>query len=370
MARALLLEGPRTLRLRDEDAPGLGPREIRVRALVSGISHGTELNLYRGTSAFADRVFDRDLRAFVRPDPPRPAYPAPLGYELVGTVDEIGAEVRELQPGDLVHVGAPHRDDAVLDLDAAASSTYPPVLLPAGGPLERWLFVSLGAVALVAAHDARIKLGDHVAVIGLGAIGLLLVQMARRAGARRVTAVDPVAARRELALELGADETLGPRDAPEGIGAAIKRSAVGTSGASGAGPDVTIETSGNTAGLHDAIAAARLGGTVVTVGFYQGGAGEVRLGEEWHHNRLEMVSSMGAWGAPHRSFPAWDRPRVMRTVVDLLASGALRVDGLPVRHFPFERAVDAYGWLDANPNEAVKVALTYDGFHPAAGGEQ
>jgi 2-desacetyl-2-hydroxyethyl bacteriochlorophyllide A dehydrogenase len=357
VARALLLEGPRTLRLRDEDAPGLGPREIRVRALVSGISHGTELNLYRGTSAFADRSFDRDLRAFVRADPPRPAYPATLGYELVGTVDEIGAEVRELQPGDLVHVGAPHRDEAVLDLDVAAASTYPPVLLPAGGPLERWLFASLGAVALVAAHDARIKLGDHVAVIGLGAIGLLVVQMARRAGAHRISAVDPVATRRELAQQLGADEVFDPPGA-----VAIKRSA--------AGADVAIETSGVTAGLHDAIAAARLGGTVVTVGFYQGGAPELRLGEEWHHNRLDMVSSMGAWGAPHRNFPAWDRPRVMRTVVDLLASGALRVDGLPVRHFPFEQAVEAYGWLDANPNEAVKVALTYDGFQSAAGGEQ
>lgn len=356
MARALMLEGPRTLRLRDQEAPDLAPREIRVRSLVSGISHGTELNLYRGTSAFADRVFDRDLRAFVRPDPPRPAYPAVLGYELVGTVDEIGAEVRELQPGDLVHVGAPHRDEAVLDLDVAAASTYPPVLLPAGGSLEGWLFVSLGAVALVAAHDARIKLGDHVAVIGLGAIGLLLVQMARLAGAGQVSAVDPVASRRDLARELGADEVFDPPGA-----VAIKRSA--------GGADTAVETSGVTAGLHDAIAAARLGGAVVTVGFYQGGAPEVRLGEEWHHNRLDMVSSMGAWGAPHRAHPAWDRPRVMRTVVDLLASGALRVDGLPVRHFPFEQAVEAYGWLDANPNEAVKVALTYDGFHPA-GGEQ
>ena len=330
----------------------LKPREIRVRSLVSGISHGTELNLYRGTSAFADRVFDRDLRAFVSPDPPRPAYPATLGYELVGTVDEIGAEVRELQPGDLVHVGAPHRDEAVLDLDVAAASTYPPVLLPAGGPLERWLFVSLGAVALVAAHDARVKLGDHVAVIGLGAIGLLLVQMVRRAGAAHVSAVDPVPARRELALELGADEAFEP---PAAV--AVKRRA--------GGADAAVETSGVAPGLHDAIAAARLGGTVVTVGFYQGGAGEVRLGEEWHHNRLDMVSSMGAWGAPHRSFPAWDRPRVMRTVVELLASGALRVDGLPLRSFPFDQAVEAYGWLDANPNEAVKVALTYD-----AGGVQ
>jgi 2-desacetyl-2-hydroxyethyl bacteriochlorophyllide A dehydrogenase len=359
VARALLLEGPRRLRLREEDTPGLAPREIRVRSLLSGISHGTELNLYRGTSAFADRLFDRSLRAFVTPDPPRPTYPATLGYELVGTVAETGDDVRELQPGDLVHVGAPHRDEAVLDLDAAVAATYPPVRLPAGAPLERWLFVSVGAVALVAAHDARISLGDHVAVIGLGAIGLLLVQMARLAGARRVSAVDPVAARRELALELGADEAF----EPGGAGEAIKRSA-------GRGVDAAVETSGATAGLHEAIAACGLGGTVVTVGFYQGGAPELRLGEEWHHNRLDMVSSMGAWGAPHRGYPAWDRPRVMRTVVDLLASSAVRVDGLPVRHFAFERAVEAYGWLDEHPSEAVKVALTYDGSTPAAGGGQ
>jgi threonine dehydrogenase-like Zn-dependent dehydrogenase len=255
VARALLLEGPRTLRLRDEEAPGLAAREIRVRSLLSGISHGTELNLYRGTSAFADRVFDRSLRAFVAPDPPRPAYPATLGYELVGTVAETGADIGELQSGDLVHVGAPHRDEAVLDLDAAAGTTYPPVKLPAGAPLERWLFVSVGAVALVAAHDARIRLGDHVAVIGLGAIGLLLVQMARLAGARRVSAVDPVAARRELALALGADEAL----EPGGAGEAIKRAA-------GRGVDAALETSGATAGLHDAIAACGLGGTVVAVG--------------------------------------------------------------------------------------------------------
>jgi threonine dehydrogenase-like Zn-dependent dehydrogenase len=50
---------------------------------------------------------------------------------------------------------------------------------------------------------------------------------------------------------------------------------------------------------------------------------------------------------------------VMRTVVGLLSSGRVEVDSLPVRSFPFERAVEAYQWLDANPNEAVKVALTY-----------
>jgi 2-desacetyl-2-hydroxyethyl bacteriochlorophyllide A dehydrogenase len=363
VARALVLDGPRTLRLRDEKPARLGPRDVRVRALVSGISHGTELNLYRGSSAFADSVFDRDLRAFVRPDPPRTTYPAVLGYELVGVVDATGPEVDEVHVGDLVHAGAPHAEETVLDVDAAARSTYPLVRLPAVGPPEDWLFLSLGAVALVAVHDARIRLGDHVAVVGLGAIGLLVVQMAKLAGAAWVAAIDPVASRRELALELGADAALDPAAGPDGAGARVKRSG-------GRGADATIETSGNTAGLHDAIAAAALGGTVVTVGFYQGGAPELRLGEEWHHNRLDMVSSMGAWGAPHRAYPAWDRRRVMDTVVHLLASRKVRVDRLPVRRFPFDEVVDAYRWLDAHPHEAVKVALTYNGRNPAAGGEQ
>ena len=297
------------------------------------------------------------------PDPPRPTYPAVLGYELVGRVEAVGAEVPETAPGDLVHVGAPHADEVLVDVDVSARSTYPLVRLPDdGAALDRWLFVSLGAVALVAVHDARIKLGDHVVVIGLGAIGLLVVQMARLAGAARITAVDPVAARRDLALGLGADDALDPFAAPDGAGAESKRRG-------GRGADVAIETSGVTAGIHDAMAAAGLGARVVLLGFYQGGAPEVRFGEEWHHNRLDLVSSMGAWGAPHREHPSWDRARVMRTAVDLLADGRLQVDGLPVRRFTFDQVVEAFAWLDEHPSEAVKVALAYDG-NPAGGGPQ
>jgi threonine dehydrogenase-like Zn-dependent dehydrogenase len=74
-----------------------------------------------------------------------------------------------------------------------------------------------------------------------------------------------------------------------------------------------------------------------------------------------MLSSMGAWGAPHRAYPAWDRMRVMETVMGLLASGAVRTDELPVRHFPFEQAPAAYEWLDGHGAEVVKVVLDYDG---------
>jgi 2-desacetyl-2-hydroxyethyl bacteriochlorophyllide A dehydrogenase len=351
------------VRLLDEAPRAVGDRDVRVRALVSGISIGTELSLYRGTSAFADRVFDRDLRAFVRPDPPRPAYPATMGYEMLGVVEEVGRGVTHLEPGDLVHAGTPHREEAVLNLETEANATYPLIRLPDDMPAARGLFVSLAAVAVVALHDAQLKLGDHIAIAGLGAIGLLLAQMARLAGAGRITVVDPVASRRELALDQGADEALDPRETEDGDGAELRRR--GDRGA-----DVAVETSGSTGALHEAIAMAGLGGRVVTVGFYQGGAPELRLGEEWHHNRLDMVSSMGAWAAPHRSYPAWDRHRVLRTVVDLLASGRLDVEPYPVRRFPFGEAAEAYRWLDEHPIEAVKVALAYEGGDPSGGGQR
>ena len=359
--RNLLLEGPRTLTLAEAERRPLRAGEVRLRTLRSAISHGTELNLYRGTSPFGDRAFDRDLRAFV-PAAQNGAFPQRLGYELVAEVSEVAGDVDGLAVGDVVHAGAPHGEEAVLDVAAARAATYPLAPLPAELAPERALFASVGAVALQAVHDARPHLGDHVAVIGLGAIGLLTVQMARLAGAGRVTAVDLDAGRRALALKLGADAAIDPRSADGGTGVALKR---GGPDPAHPGADVAIETSGAAAGLQDAIASAVLGGRVVAVGFYQGGADALRLGEEWHHNRLELISSMGAWSAPHRAYPAWDRRRVMATVLDLLASGHVAVDALPTRTFRFDQAVEAYCWLDEHPNEAVKVTLTYDGANPS-----
>jgi threonine dehydrogenase-like Zn-dependent dehydrogenase len=361
VALNLVLERGRELVLADEPERPLRPGEARLRTLLSAISHGTELSLYRGTSPFGDRVFDRDLRAFV-PAAGAAAFPQRLGYELIAEVTEVGGEVTGLAAGDIVHAGAPHGEEAVMDVAAARAATYPLVTLPPGMPLERALFASVGAVALQAVHDAPLHLGDRVAVIGLGAIGLLTLQMARLAGATHVTAVDPDAGRRELALELGADDAIDPPAEPAGTGVALKRRA-------GRGADVVFETSGAAAGLQDAMACAGLGGTVVAVGFYQGGASALRLGEEWHHNRLTMVSSMGAWGAPHRAYPAWNRMRVMQTVLGLLASGTVRTDELPVRRFPFAEAPAAYRWLDEQGGAAIKVVLAYDGADGSQRGE-
>ncbi len=349
MPRELQLTAPRTLALVPYEDRPLQPNEIRAQALYSGISHGTELNLYRGTSPFHDKRFDPDLRLFV-PSADKPSYPMRLGYEWVGRVIAVGEEVTAFQPGDLVHLPFPHRETHTFPADGH-TSLGPIRPLPRDFPPERGVVLALAGVALQAIHDAHIKVGDRVAVFGLGAIGLLTVQLARLNGASWIDAVDPLPTRRRLAERLGADRTLDPTACD--VGSAIKTASPQR------GADVAIEVSGHYQALHEAIRSVRMAGTVVAAGYYQGGGAALRLGEEWHHNRITMISSMGVWGCPHRDYPAWDRGRVHQTVVELVAAGRLRVDELITHRFPFERAAEAYALIDQRPEEAVKAILVY-----------
>ena len=122
------------------------------------------------------------------------------------------------------------------------------------------LFISLAAVALQAVHDAEIKLGDAVSVHGLGAIGLMTVQMCRLESIQAVIGIDPDPLRRGLAAGLGATQVLDPVD-DEPLGLRVREVN------DGRGVDAAIEVSGSDRGLQGALAAAGLGATVVAAGF-------------------------------------------------------------------------------------------------------
>jgi 2-desacetyl-2-hydroxyethyl bacteriochlorophyllide A dehydrogenase len=345
----LILTEPRTVELAAYDEPRLGPSDVRAEGILSGMSHGTELSLYRGRSPFDGKRFDLDSRLFVDTDDAASSYPMRLGYEWVGVVREAGPEVRAVRVGDLVHLALPHREThtaTISDDPSRPWTVLPPELDPGHGAL-----LQTGTIALQAIHDARIKIGDRVAIFGLGTFGLLAVQLARLGGAGWIAAVDPIERRRELAATFGADCTLDPAacDAGGEIHAA----------AGGSGVDVAIEFSGRYAALHQALRSARHAGCVVAAGFYTGPAGsELRLGEEWHHNRLTLVSSMSGWGSPHRE-AGWDRPRLRSAVLDLIASGRLDVGAFVTQRFPFARAAEAFDLIDSKPEETLRVVLTY-----------
>ena len=330
--------------------------EVRLESLLSAISHGTELHFVRGTSPFAGKHFDSSLRAFAPGDDASEHDPDVLGYEMISVVTEVAPDVCEVEVGDFLHTGSPHQDRTIVDLAQQRAFGYPATVLPRGRPLEPGLFISLGSVALQAVHDARIKAGDRVLVSGLGAIGLLTAQLVLLSGASMVMVSDPLAERRALALQLGAAVALDPVDLSKhgGLGLHLKR----IHGARGV--DVAIETSGAYPALHDSIAAVGVGGRVVSVGFYQGEAQGLRLGEEWHHNRPDLVSSMGVWGCPHRDHPLWDRQRLTDAIRDLLYSGKIQTDRLLTHRVPFREAQRGYDLIVARPQDVLKVALVFE----------
>lgn len=346
MPSELLLTASRTLALQTYEEPSLGADEVRAEAIVSGISHGTELALFRGGSPFGSKRFDPELRLF-EDAAEAERYPIGLGYEWIGKVTEVGAEVQRPAVGHLVQLALPHRETHTFSPGGARVhwSVVPRDLDP-----ERATLLQSVTIALQAVHDARLKVGDRVAVFGLGTFGLLAVQLARLSGAGWIAAVDPVEQRRALAQELGADLTLDP--ATSDAGRELKLATGRT------GVDVAIEFSGRYAALQDALRGACLAGTVVSAGYYVGEGTELRLGEEWHHNRLTLVSSMSGWNAPHRD-PGWDRARLRESALQLLSSDQLEVDRLLTHRIPFSRAAEAYELIDRNPAETLRVVLTY-----------
>ncbi|HWT23104.1 MAG TPA: zinc-binding alcohol dehydrogenase [Solirubrobacteraceae bacterium] len=346
MASVVQFTGPREVALADGPDPPLGPREVRVETLYSGISAGTELTAYRGSNPYMAKRWEGGRRLFVDGTGPTLSYPVEgWGYEECGRVVEVGPDVRAAAVGDLVYGTWGHRSRAVLPEDRARGR-MPDGLEPIAGVFSR-----IGAIALNGVLDADIHVGEHVAVFGQGVPGLIATQLARLNGAS-VIAVDAIPARLELARRLGAEHVVDVTR--EDAGEAVKAITAGR------GADVSIEISGSHAALHQAIRATAYNSRVVACGFFQGEARGLYLGEEFHHNRIGIVCSQISGVRPdlaHR----WDLARLERTVMGLAAARRVDLGALVSHVLPYERAAEAFRLLDEEPASAVQVVLDFTG---------
>lgn len=340
--KALILTAPKTLVFEEFADLPLGPEEVRVKTLYSGISAGTELTQYRGTNPFMGRRFDEATRLFIPGEAASWPYPVlTLGYEEVGEVVETGSAVEDIPLGAHVFGTWNHRSQAVISADYARDRAMPPGADPRIG-----IFSHIGAVALNGVHDAGIRIGDTVAVFGLGVPGQIVAQAARASGAR-VIVVDPDATRRALAIRLGAHEALAP-PAAETIKAMT----------GGRGADICIEASGAAPALTDAIRSVAYASRVVAMGFYQGAVAGLRLGDEFHHNRIELISSQISGVAPAASH-RWSKPRLWRAAVELQHDAILNLLPLITHTAPFEDAPALFERLDAGEAGMLQVMLEF-----------
>ncbi|MEP7357955.1 MAG: zinc-binding dehydrogenase [Anaerolineales bacterium] len=347
MPLELIVESPRRIGYAEYAEREPVGSEVRVRTRVSGIKHGTELNMYRGTLPFADELFDREERLFRAPregEKIAPFYPHTVGSWAAGVVEAVGPQARRFRPGDRVHGEWKHRETAI----KPEADVYP--IDPASDG-ETMVFTDPARFALAATHDAEIKLGDRVAIFGLGAIGMLAAQMAKLSGASFVCVVDPLLERRTQALQLGADLALSPLETDAGL--AIKQAT------GGEGVDVAIELSGVYPALQQAIRSVHKQALVVTASYYGDQTGRLDLSREWHHNRITLRSSMPVWDCDHRCAPMWDMHRLEQTAIGLLSRQALQVKPLIGACIAFAQAAEAYHLIDTAPAAYTKILLTY-----------
>jgi threonine dehydrogenase-like Zn-dependent dehydrogenase len=133
---------------------------------------------------------------------------------------------------------------------------------------------------------------------------------------------------------------------------------VRTATRSTAGVDSAIELSGSYRALHEAVRSVVAGGRVIAAGFYQGEGTGLFLGEEFHHNRVEIVSSQ-IGSAPRGLTGRWDSKRMLEVFMRLVADGSVDVAPLISHVVDAADAATAYRLLDGDPADAVQVVLRF-----------
>jgi threonine dehydrogenase-like Zn-dependent dehydrogenase len=286
------------------------------------------------------------MRLFVpaQPKPAKPKAPGNAGTTGVGTIVEVGPEVRRWKVGDRVFGFMDVRETNVCREDGiwALGDVDP----------ELALCLEPAYVAFHCVREAQVRYGDKVVVIGLGALGLLSIRMALAGGAETVIAIDPLPSRREWALANGADYAIDPF---QGDAAIELHELLG-----GPGVDVAIELAGSYQALNTAVRCVRVAGTVCSAGFYQGESDGLWLGREWHHNRISVVVPHGCgWGHPPRDYPRWDRERANECIVSMMRKGKLTAPGLIRPMVSFEEGPKLFDLIRDEPDKVIKYGVRF-----------
>lgn len=325
--RVVVVPAPGQVALREREPESVRDGMFRVQTLYSGVSAGTELSYVKGTNPYLSVTWNSDLGLF---QPAAAASPYPvtqLGYMEVGRV--VHSRTPAVDDGTVVAMAYGHRTgyvaDPLADRFVPLPDDFDPVLgvyVAHMGPIcANGL---LHAAADLYGSDVRTLAdgvrGRRVAVTGAGVVALLTALLARHHGASSVVVLDPTPQRRAVAAALGL-ETLDP---DQGDPALVLKTRW-RHGRGDRGADVVFQCRGQASALHLSLRLLRPQGTVIDLAFYQAGADEVRLGEEFHHNGLSLrCAQIGR--VPRGLAPTWDRERLSAETVELL-----RAYGGPVR---------------------------------------
>ncbi|WP_348625701.1 zinc-binding alcohol dehydrogenase [Phyllobacterium sp. UNC302MFCol5.2] len=358
--RSLGIEAPeRAYYFEYEEEPPNG-EQLQLDTLFSGLSAGTELTFLKNTNPFFHSRFDADRGAFICGEPAL-RYPVPfLGYMEVARISR--SQAPDFTEGDIVATTYGHKSGHIANPDSELLVKLPDSLEPILG-----IFVAqmgpiaangiLHADAETAGQDiARLGQGIEgrpVIVMGAGTVGLMTALFARHCHAADIIVADPSPFRRAKAEAMGFEAM-----SEEQVSAHAKRS--WHHGGCERGADFVFQTRAHSKSLDTALKALRPQGTVIDLAFYQNGAKALRLGEEFHHNGLNIRCAQinrVPRGLSHR----WDRRRLAReTIVMLQREGSLILEHMITDIIPFDDGAKFLNDLSSRRRDFIQVVFKAD----------
>ena len=310
--------------LEDAPIPEPGYGEVRVRAVRSLISRGSEI----GRRYVLEEAVDPQI----------------MGYSMAGFVDALGEGVDHLDLGDRVCAVSPHAQFVVAAAIPERQAKLPEILpLSPDVTWDQAPYWMLSASAVRWTDIAPFERDNVIVILGQGLVGSLILQVMRSIDAGRLIAVDAAPLRCELAAELGADHVINAAD--EDPVAAVKRLSEGL------GADLVVYAVGGPAGPK----AFRQGMEMLAEG------GALHLIGKYEQQYLPLSSAIiqsrrivgGFFGGQWHAGSA-------RRALALIESGAIDTDRMTTHRFPYTRAPEAFHLLHDHTDQTLGVLLDWD----------
>jgi 2-desacetyl-2-hydroxyethyl bacteriochlorophyllide A dehydrogenase len=334
-AQQLWFTKPFAVAVREQFLPMPAAGELLVKTLCSAISAGTEMLVYRGQIPGA-MTLDAGLDSLQG----AADYPLQYGYASVGLVQQIGEDVDPDWAGKRVFSFQPH---ATHFLATPASV----IVLPDDIEPEAAVFLANMETAVNLVQDGAPAIGERIAVLGQGVVGLLLTSLLSRFPLADLTAVDGVAARRAQGLLAGARQVF----APEAVAASLQHQSSTCSGA-----DLIYEVSGVPEALNLAVSLSGYSSRIVIGSWYGNKSTVVPLGGAAHRNRLHISTSQVSTIAPQLS-GRWDKARRFELAWEMIRQ--IRPQQLITHRAPLHEADALYKLLHEAPGDVLQAIFRF-----------
>jgi len=338
--QTILFTAPRQVEISSEPLPAGKPGQVLVRTLLSAISTGTEMLIYRG-EAPAEMAADATIPGLAG----TLAYPLKYGYSLVGEVIDVAGVENRAWMGKKIYAFHPHESH----FWAEPTALHP---LPLDLSPEDAVFLPNMETAVNFLQDAAPLIGEQAAVFGQGVVGLLTTALLARTPLVQLITLDPLPLRRELSLGMGADVSLDPTtpDILDQLASLLRRhDAAGRA-------DLAFELSGAPSALQQTIDITGFAGRVLIGSWYGKKQVTLNLGGAFHRSRIRLISSQVSTLAPGLA-GRWTKARRLQVAWDWLAR--IHPVDLITDRIPFDQAPRAYALLDQQPDRHLQIILDY-----------